>query len=304
VAGPAGVLPGVLPGGYWDGDGRLHREFELAVLTGREEELLAQAGRTARAPLVTEVLSRCVRRLGPISPVPPEVARRLLVADRQYLLLQIRRLTFGDAVHADLVCPWPDCGTQVSVDFAVSDVPVEEPPHRAARHTMTLSPAALATAPDLAGDGEVHFRLPDGSDQEALSDLLARNEAEALTGLLVRCVEQLGPFASPDRDRLSALSAPARAEIEEEMRRLAPKVEQSIAAVCVGCGRTFLAPFDVQRFLLGELRTDTRSLYEEVHYLAYHYHWSEREIMELTRDKRHTYIDVLAEAIEVLNSGA
>jgi hypothetical protein len=296
--------PGVLPGGYWDENGRLHREFELAVLTGREEELLAQADCSRRAVLVTEVLSRCVRRLGTISPVPPEVARRLLVADRQYLLLQIRRITFGDTVHADLVCPWPDCGAQVSVDFSVSDVPVEESRQRAALHSMTLSLAALATAPDLDGDGEICFRLPDGSDQEELSDLLAGNEAEALTRLLCRCVQQLGPYRAPDRERVSGLSAPVRAEIEDQMRQLAPTVEQSIAAICIGCGRTFLAPFDVQRFLLGELRTDSRSLYEEVHYLAYHYHWSEREIMELTRAKRHTYIDVLADAIEVLNSGA
>jgi hypothetical protein len=38
-----------------------------------------------------------------------------------------------------------------------------------------------------------------------------------------------------------------------------------------------------------------------VHYLAYHYHWAESEIMEMTRDKRRTYIDVLAEAIGALN---
>ena len=41
-----------------------------------------------------------------------------------------------------------------------------------------------------------------------------------------------------------------------------------------------------------------------MHYLAYHYHWSEGEIMAMTRDKRRTYIDVLADAIEVLNNGA
>jgi hypothetical protein len=294
----------MLPGGYWDTAGQLHRDFELSALTGREEELLAQAGRSQSATLVTEVLSRCVRRLGGISPVPPDVTRRLLVADRQFLLLQVRRVTFGDLVHADLICPWPDCGAQVSVDFPVSGVPVEEPPYRAPLHTMTLSAAALTNGTDLGGDGEVCFRLPDGSDQEELSDLLAHNEADALTALLCRCVQRLGPFRPPDREQMSGLSALARAEIEERMRQLAPAVEQSMAAACVGCGRTFVAPFDAQRFLLGELRTDSQLLYQEVHYLAFHYHWSEHEIMGMTRDKRQTYIDVLADSIEVLNSGA
>lgn len=294
----------MLPGGYWDPSGCLHREFELSALTGREEELLVRGGRTQSAAVVTEVLSRCVLRLGEISPVPPDVTRRLLVGDRQYLLLQLRRATFGDLVHAELICPWSDCGTQVSVDFPIADVPVEEPPCRAALHTMTLSAAAVTAGADLGGDGEVCFRLPDGSDQEELSDLLAHNEAEALTELLCRCVQRLGPYRPPQREQVSALSALARVEIEERMRQVAPKVEQSMAATCVGCGRTFVAPFDVQRFLLGELRTDSQLLYQEVHYLAYHYHWSEHDIMSLTRDKRHMYIDVLVDAIEALNSGA
>jgi hypothetical protein len=294
----------VLPGGYWDATGLLHREFELAPLTGREEELLVQAGRSQSATLVTDVLSRCLRRLGGISPVPPDVTRRLLVADRLYLLLQVRGVTFGDLVHADLMCPWPDCGAQVSIDVPIADVPVEEPPYRAPLHTMTLSDRALAAGADIGGDGELCFRLPDGSDQEELSELLAHNEAEALTGLLCRCVQRLGRHEPPDREHVSALSALARAEIDERMRQLAPKVEQSMTATCAGCGRAFVAPFDVQRLLLGELRTDGPLLYQEVHYLAYHYHWSEQEIMAMTRDKRRTYIDVLADAIEVLNGGA
>ena len=88
------------------------------------------------------------------------------------------------------------------------------------------------------------------------------------------------------------------------MRLLAPGVEQVMEAGCAECGRTFLVPFDVQRFFFGELRTDRDLLYREVHYLAYHYHWSEHEIMSMTRDKRRTYLEVLAEEIERLNDGA
>ncbi len=72
-----------LPGGYVDEDGTLHREAELAPLSGHEEELLADQGGHASAVLVTPLLSRCVRRIGTISPVTEDVARTLLVADRQ-----------------------------------------------------------------------------------------------------------------------------------------------------------------------------------------------------------------------------
>ncbi|MFI6644019.1 DUF6760 family protein [Streptomyces sp. NPDC050504] len=283
-----------LPGGYWDAEGRLHREVELAALTGREEELLARSGGTGSAALVTEVLSRCVRRIGAVAPVTPDVARRLLVADRQYLLLRLREAAFGDLVRAHFVCPWPECGERVSLEFRLSDVPVTAGGERAPEHTLTLP-----------GDcGDVVFRLPDGSDQEELSELLARNEAEALTGLLARCVRRLGDTGPPDARALAALPSAARAAIEERMALLAPRVEQTMEAPCSECGRTVVAPFDIQRFFFGELRTDSELLYREVHYLAYHYHWSETEIMRLTREKRRRYIDVIAETIEVLNSGA
>jgi hypothetical protein len=294
---------GTLPGGYWDATGRLHRDVELAPLTGREEELLAGTRQQTPAALVTEVLSRCVRRIGAISPVPPEVARHLLVADRQYLLLQLRRETFGDTVRAGLVCPWPDCGERVSLDLSVAGVPVVEARDRAPVHTMELPAAELGDA-GATGEAEIRFRLPDGSDQEELSGRLAAGEAEALTRLLARCILGIGPDGPPDAERTAAFSSRARSAIEERMHALAPRVEQTMEVRCAECGRTFTAPFDVQRFFLGELRTDGDLLYQEVHYLAFHYHWGEREIMELTRDRRRRYIDVLADAIEVLNSGA
>jgi hypothetical protein len=286
-----------LPGGYVDAGGRLHRDFDLAVLTGREEELLAEVRHPRPAALVTEVLSRCVHRLGDIQPVPPEVTRDLLVADRLHLMLQLRRATFGDRVGATLVCPWPGCGERVSMDFAISDVPVEARPQTGRVHTMTLSSAAAGR-----DDCEVAFRLPTGADQEELARLLDANEGAALTALLARCVLRLGADY-PGMETIAALPTLARAEIEERMRQVAPSVAQTMDARCPECDRAFTVPFDIQRFFLGELRTDGARLYQEVHYLAFHYHWAESEIMTMAREKRHAYIEVLAEAIGALNDG-
>jgi len=206
---------GILPGGYWDATGVLHREFELAELTGREEELLAQTRRAETASLVTAVLSRGVRRLGDISPVSEDIAGQFLVADRQYLLLKLRQQTFGDLVRADLFCPWADCGRRVSIEFAIDGLPVEEAPERAPFFTLTLSPDACGA--DDSAQREVSFRLPNGADQEAVSAVLATNEAEALSLLLFRAIRRIGSFAPPSRELVSALSPLARAEIEAEM---------------------------------------------------------------------------------------
>jgi hypothetical protein len=292
------VTSGMLPGGYLDPNGALHREFELASLTGHEEEMLAQTRRRETASLVTAVLARGVRRIGDVAPVTEDVARELLVADRHYLLLKLRQSTFGDMVRADVFCPWPDCGRRVSLQFAIDDVPVEAASERAPMHTLALSSDACASD---AAWREIAFRLPNGGDQEAVSPLLAENEAHALSELLHRTVQRIGPFLPPGRERIAALSPLARAEIEAEMERLAPKIEQSLETGCPECDRTFSVPFDLHRLFFGELRTDSDVLYRQVHYLAYHYHWSEREIMGMSRDKRLKYIELLGEEIERLN---
>ena len=77
----------ILPGGYLDDDGRLHRQVSLSPLRGAEEKLIAQRGRTSRAALVTTVLSQCIRRIGTIDDVTAEGADGL-VADEQDRILR------------------------------------------------------------------------------------------------------------------------------------------------------------------------------------------------------------------------
>jgi hypothetical protein len=296
-------LTTLLPGGYVDADGTLQREVELAPFTGREEELLA--GRYQRgesAALVSTVLQHCIRRLGTISPLSVEVTRGLLVADRQYLLLKLRELTLGDHIHATLCCPWPDCGKKVMVSFSTSEIPVTESVDKGPLYWLELSPEAAFVAADGERYREIVFRLPNGGDQEALASLLDQNEAQALTLLLQRCIHRIGPWDHPDEEAINRLSPLARLEIERQMEQVAPKVELTMESQCPECGREYAAPFELQDFFFGELHTNRDLLYREVHYLAYHYHWSEREILDLPRQKRRTYIEILAEEIEKLNN--
>ena len=292
----------LLPGGYVDEAGAVHRSVELNPLSGREEEFLADSGKPASATHVTAILSRCIRRIGTISPISEEVARDLLVADRQYLLLKLREVTFGDQVQATIFCPWPDCGKKVDIDFSIEDIPVIESEDKGPTYKMELPPEAAFIGNHGEEYREIIFRLPNGLDQEVISPLVSENEDRALTMLLERCIQSIGPVKDPGDELISRLPPIARMEIERQMEVVAPKVELTMAADCPECGREFATPFDIQGFFFGELRISLDLLYREVHYLAYHYHWSEREIMEMPRDKRRRYIEVLADEIERLNN--
>lgn len=290
----------LLPGGLLGDDGVVYREAVVVPLSGREEELLADRRGEAPAAQVTAVLARCVRRIGPVE-VTADVARRLLVADRQFLLLKLREATFGDRVAGTLACPWPHCGARMDLDFSTRDIPIRHADEVAATYDVEL---AEEDAPEDA-DGRRHrvltFRLPNGADQEVLGPLLAEHPARALTGLFERCL--LGTDAGWDDvpALVTRLSSRARLAVEQAMEERAPRLEMEMNLACPECGRASTVPFDVQDFFFGELQTGRDLLYRQVHYLAYHYHWSEHEILDMARDKRLAYIEVLADEIEALN---
>jgi hypothetical protein len=283
-----------LPGGYLVGD-HCHREAVLRPLTGRQEELLTSV-QGPPAEQITQVLADCVERIGPVDEITPDAMRRLLVADRQYLLLQLRTLSYGDRVQGTLGCPWTGCGARVDIEFSIDDVPV--------KRTGPIRPAYTVDLPREAADGRdastVAFRLPNGGDQEAAAPLVEQNAARALTVLLERCLQP--PSDLPADEFVAGLSPRARALIEAAMEEHAPAVELDMDVTCPECERAFTAPFDVQDFFLGELRSSRDLLHRQVHYLAYHYHWSEGEILDMPREKRHTYIEILAEEIDAMNA--
>lgn len=292
----------MLPAGYIDAQGQVHKLVELAPLTGREEELLTRNDHPT-ATLVTEVLSRCVKRIGSISDVTPSVIRELLVADRQYLLLMLRQLTFGDRVQASLPCPWPDCGKGVDIDFLISQIPVTECGDLQRYYKLKIDSGDVDEALGLqpATQLTVHYRLPNGGDQEAVLDNPHRPEIERMNMLFSRCILAVNEMERPVPEWIMRLSPKIRMQIEQAMESIAPNLEMSMEVDCPECHRSFVAPFELQDFFFSELKQGSDLLFREVHYLAFHYHWSEHEIMAMPRKRRRHYIEVLAGEIEKLN---
>ncbi len=281
-----------LPGGYRDPDGGLHLEAALRPITGREEEFLAaHLGLTPIPGLVTRLLAGCLGRLGPFEPVTPQMVRDLLVVDRDYLLLKLRQLTFGDQVRAILVCP--ACGQKMDIDFELARVPIEARRPAGSTETIELSPAAAYTGADGKTHRLVEFRLPTGRDQESLAVVPGIDEARAITTLLARCLLRVGDVTSVDESVAAGLSVVARREIEDGMERVAPRVDLDMDVTCPECNHGFVQPFDFSRLFFAEVKLRREQLYREVHVLALHYHWPESEILALTRAKRRTYLELV-----------
>jgi hypothetical protein len=262
-----------LPGGLVLDDGRRLGRAELRPLTGREEEWLTQHAGMASAHLATKLLSACFVRLEE-EPVNSEIIDKLLVGDRDYLILQLRRMTLGDRFAAVFSCP--ACKRAMDVEFLAQDISIEPRLQNTVAYTWASDDAQRV----------VRYRLPNGADQEAVADLRAGDAVEAL---LARCLIDDGGTPLSNEERVAVIA---------EMDARAPQIDLELELNCPECGHSFTTPFDCTSFFFSEIRAQSRHLIREVHYLALHYHWSEAEILNLQRDRRRRYLALLTEDIK------
>jgi hypothetical protein len=107
----------VLPHGFADGAGTVHREGRMRLATARDELAPLVDPRVARnrAYLVVLLLSRVVTRLGTVPDVTPEVIEGLYASDFGYLQRLYRRLNM-DPSAGPPGCP--NCGTAIPTEVA------------------------------------------------------------------------------------------------------------------------------------------------------------------------------------------
>lgn len=244
-----------LPVGYTDDEGRSHRSVVLRKMTGREEAILADR-RFQRngGQLVTELLHSCLVRVGDLPKNGRSTVAGMYSADRNYLLLKLRSITFGPELQASYSCP--GCGETIQVEEDLDDLPVtalgDESPEDVA---LELGDGYVDR------DGQLHtaltLRLPTGLDEEAVAPQMRQNASLGKNALLARCLKSLGDLP---RHRLEALGPKILADLTMTDRRLidralneaAPGVNLVRQIECPNCGHLFKANLDMTHFLSPE----------------------------------------------------
>lgn len=272
-----------LPGGF-ERDGAWQRSVWLRPWCGHDEVWLAEdAAAATPAARTTVLLSRCLSLDGGVQP-GAAFARDLTVGDREALLLHLRRITLGERLSSVLTCP--SCGEKMDLDLEVADLLVPPYEHEARLHQATLNGGADTF--------RVRFRLPTGGDQERAARQAASDPPRAARELLERCVESI---TAGDETPVDEVPETVAERLPRLMAELDPQAELWLDAACPSCEKPFRALFDSARFLRQEIVQSAARLYREVHLLAYHYHWSESEILGMTGRKRRRYLELLAETL-------
>jgi hypothetical protein len=250
-------------------------EAVLRPLRGSEEEWFASLSPDMSEPqFVTALLARSVRFIDGIR-ADPVLARKLTPGDRDFLLLQVARVTFGPSAELLLTCPDVACGARMHAVFDIQQVPVE-------------SHQVQASYPLHLPDGrEMVFRLPVGEDQEAAVGWNDLTREERRSRLLARCVlagaQMLADCASQ--------------VLSEAIHAVAPKVDLDLFARCPECGQESTHRLEPARWLISELRRRFPQFEREVHLLSLNYHWPLREVLSMPRERRVRWVKVLTREI-------
>jgi hypothetical protein len=240
----------VLPVGYVDPAGRIHRRAALRKMRGHEEALLYDASLTA-GRLVTELLRSCLVRLGDVTEISPELISRLTSADRNYLLVELRRFTLGDALPCSYVCP--GCGADVAVVEDLGRIEVRRLDGDRKLESTVVELEDGYEDREGVRHAEIRLRLPRGDDEEFVSETAEKDPLRARDALILRCMESFGTLPRKALEAygikiLRDLTLGDRKRIYRAMDTDAPGVDFRRPVRCPACALRFEAFLEASHF--------------------------------------------------------
>ena len=259
------------------------QELQLAGLAGGADPADPRA--------VSAVLAACVARIGGYAPVTERHAAALTRGDRFRITLWLRAMLAGDALVLTVRCPAPGCGTladlRLSTAELTGDPTVPEPEHR----TVHAPPQTFRVRP------------PTGADDEACWAAAADPDEQAalLWGRLVSRVDTATAAAEPEplgRDGWMALDPATRQLLAAGLAAGDEVLDLAFVSPCPRCRALIELELDPVEVLVRSLQAGEGRLLAEVHCLAYHYGWSETDILDLARPRRLAYLELIRRQLE------
>ena len=275
------VLEVQLGRGLVDTDGVRHRTAHFVPPDGWLEAAVTEAvDPTGPAPVDPgtrhRVLAGALERIGGYAEPDAALIGALSRGDLDQLGYGLRRAVLGSALALVLHCANPACREAADVDLTVEDL-----------LAATVEPEPEWFAARAADGDEVLLRAATGLDDLAVAAVDGPPEVRtaALMARLVRDVASPADWlARPAAQRTAALLALAAAPV-------APTTDLQVS--CPSCAAVMEVRLDPLVLLARELRAGGDRLLLETHCLAFHYGWSEEEILALPRQRRWGYLALL-----------
>lgn len=239
--------------GYKDENGVTHKEFTLREMTGKDEEAIHKTDvKNNGSKVVTTLLTRCVTSIGTLTPKSvggrqkwEDIIKSLFTGDQDYMLIQLRKISVGEEVELNHVCPNKDCKAKLHTILTLDELDII--PFDGEREIEFELPRGYKDRKGVKHTTGV-MRLPTGLDREILTPLAKTNLAKAETVMLTRlCKFDDGAYV--DDDVMSSLSIRDREYLQNLLREHFFGVKLETEVVCDSCGEAFLGSFNASNFI-------------------------------------------------------
>jgi hypothetical protein len=245
-----------LPCGYLDSEGVLHTEVLVNEITGREEDMLA-GNKVPDQKKMSQLITACVGRIGSITERSKIAAAipDMLIGDRIFLLLAIRRTSLGDNYPYADQCPSCKQESLMSINLGELEVtPMPDPKKRiydvrmpskkACREWADTGELPASEAANPTGH-TVRFRPVNGADEERMGQV--QNKEEALSKQLAIRVELING-KPPDVETMQVLSLAERMYLRDVVfDRVDGGVETTLDVTCPKCSHDYKRELDIKQ---------------------------------------------------------
>jgi hypothetical protein len=125
-----------LPNGFVSSTGENIRDIEIRKLTGEEEDMVLDKEELRRGGILDRLLVRCIVRAGTITDpkvISAEYFQNFLLADCQFLLVELRKWSIDEIYRFDHTCPRCEAIGNKAIDLTTLAVNQQKDSYRFAR---------------------------------------------------------------------------------------------------------------------------------------------------------------------------
>jgi hypothetical protein len=221
-----------LPAGFLSPSGEVIRTAEVRELNGKDEEQIVKSGSLLKQ--LGTILSRAVVSIGDLK-AEDGLLDRLVIGDRDALLLGIYKATFGPTAEVAAVCGGcSDIKTvEIDIDRDIS-VKILVDPLEDRRWTVRTS------------GHEYLVTLPTGIAQKELAQGADKNNAELTTLLLENCLLEIDGSPLLGKAQVQAIGINDRRKLSNEISKRNPGPQFEVVEItCPDCGGEVAVPINL-----------------------------------------------------------
>ncbi len=258
-----------LPGGLVC-DGVLRRDCRFNTVTGELERMLAESGlhSTTLPQQVSRILTASLREVAGQA-ADLALVRSLSTGDRQFLVLQLEARIDASPRWVTVHCA--GCGEPIQFQIVPGTLPMKPAGRGYPETSLSLS------------IGEVTLRVPCGADEEFISTRPSDGQG-VLHDMLARLLRIGGRPVDVGRLTDSDLET-----LDQVLDEMSPQAGLIASIQCPHCRLDQQAAIDPHAWIVRQ----TAGLDQDIHTLAFHYHWSEKDILQLPRVRRARYLRLI-----------